>query len=294
MLLTVFTPTRNRAYILQRLYKSLCDLNDTDFEWLIIDDASSDNTEEIVNSFQMEQKITVRYYKQQRHEGKHSAYNRGLVEAKGEFFFNIDSDDCIAPDCLNHLKTIAHSLRNNRLAGYIAMKSDRKGNLLGRPFNRNMHIASFDELRTGGYDGEYSIIFKTEIARAFPFPIIDGELFMPESVIYGRMNAHRFFVDNDVMTICEYLPDGLSANWNRLRHENPRGFMLCHKEQADRATTPLEIVKNLIGCNHYRHIAKSQGHSCQYDGKHAVLAFMLYPVSILLGIKDTRKAGRFL
>lgn len=318
MLLTVFTPTYNRGYILHRLYKSLCDLVDSsfdhrgvvdsrrgvgdladssvdshgledyDFEWLVVDDGSTDNTGEIIKGFQQEKRIPVRYFKKT-HGGKHAAYNVGLTEARGEFFFNIDSDDCISVDCLHHLKTIAHSIRNNnRLAGYISMKSDRKGNILGAAFDWNLHVASFEELQQSGYKGEYSIIFKTETARRYPFPVIDGEHYMPENVIYNRMRGYKFFVDNNVMTVCEYLPDGLSSNWNRLRYENPRGFMLYHQEKADHARRLGARISNIISYNHYSHISKMRGNPERYTGRHPWMVTLLHPLSRLMGIRDIR------
>lgn len=289
MLLTIFTPTYNRGYILGRLYQSLCALDSKDFEWIIVDDGSTDNTDNIVSGFCNENKIKIRYFKKN-HGGKHTAYNIGLREAEGEFFFNIDSDDYVAHDCLSHLKTIANSIRNNKhLAGYISMKSDRRGNILGCLFDLNLHTSSFDELYSQGYRGEYSIIFLTAIARQYPFPIIDGEYFMPESVIYNRMSNYRFFLDNNTMTICEYLPDGLSSIWNRLRFDNPQGFMLYHQEQADRSKRITQLIGNLISFNHYRYIAKRQGKDCRYEGKHSILASLISPISWLIDKRIIRR-----
>lgn len=288
MLLTIFTPTYNRGYILGRLYQSLCDLNSKDFEWIIVDDGSIDDTESIVSEFRNEDKIKIRYFKKN-HGGKHTAYNIGLQEAVGEFFFNIDSDDYIAHDCLNHLNTIANLIRKNKhLAGYISMKSDLKGNILGRRFDLNLHTASFDDIYSYGYRGEYSMIFLTEIARKYPFPIIDGEYFMPESVIYNRMDSYSFYLDNNIMTVCEYLPDGLSSIWSRLRFDNPQGFMLYHREQAERSKRITQLISNLISFNHYRFIAKRQGKDCRYEGKHSILASVLSPISWLI---DKRMAA---
>lgn len=258
----------------------------------MVDDGSTDNTAEIMAGFQNDNLITIRYYRKA-HEGKHSAYNLGLAEAKGEFFFNIDSDDSISNDCLRHLSTIAHSIRNNSsLAGYISMKSDRKGNILGNPFAWNLHVSSYIDLQRRGYKGEYSIIFLTEIARKFPFPLIKGEHFMPEHVVYNRMGNLNFFIDNNIMTICEYLPDGLSSNWNMLRYENPQGFMLCHEEIADKSKNIIQKVKNLISYNHYRNIAVKQGKSATYSGNHPVLVAILAPISKIIGFKDYWKLKR--
>ena len=74
---TVFTPTYNRAYTLERLYKSLLNQTSYDFEWLIVDDGSTDNTSELIKSFQNNHFFDVRYYKQE-NSGKHVAINNGV------------------------------------------------------------------------------------------------------------------------------------------------------------------------------------------------------------------------
>ena len=72
--LTVFTPTYNRAYCLHKCYESLKRQTCPDFEWLIVDDGSTDNTRELVASWQKEASFAIRYiYK--KNEGMHTGYN---------------------------------------------------------------------------------------------------------------------------------------------------------------------------------------------------------------------------
>ena len=97
--ITVFTPTYNRAYTLERLYKSLLNQTSYDFEWLIVDDGSTDNTSELIKSFQNNQLFDVRYYKQG-NGGKHVAINKGVELAEGELFFIVDSDDYLTDDAI--------------------------------------------------------------------------------------------------------------------------------------------------------------------------------------------------
>jgi len=85
--ITLFTPTYNRAYILETLYRSIQRQTFRDFEWLVIDDGSSDNTEELVRSWMNDgNDFPIRYYKQP-NGGKCRAINRGLDLAEGELFF---------------------------------------------------------------------------------------------------------------------------------------------------------------------------------------------------------------
>ena len=96
--ITVFTPTYNRAYILENLYRSLQRQSFTDFEWLVVDDGSSDGTKALFERWQKEDNpFPIRYcYKE--NGGKCRAINYGLKLAQGELFFTVDSDDYLTDD----------------------------------------------------------------------------------------------------------------------------------------------------------------------------------------------------
>ena len=104
MMLTIFTPTYNRVDLLPRLYQSLIEQTERDFEWLIIDDGSTDKTEEYVNSIIKEKKIHIRYY-WQKNSGKQSAHNNAVGLARGEWFFCVDSDDFLESTAVKKLRT---------------------------------------------------------------------------------------------------------------------------------------------------------------------------------------------
>ena len=99
MLLTVCTPTYNRAHTLPRLYESLVRQTSQDFEWLVVDDGSTDNTRELVDGWVAEGRIRIRYvYKE--NGGKPSAHNLGVRLAAGELFFCVDSDDYLTDNAV--------------------------------------------------------------------------------------------------------------------------------------------------------------------------------------------------
>ena len=97
--LTIFTPTYNRAYTLPRLYKSLCQQTAQDFEWLVVDDGSTDETQMLFNTWLEEGKIPIRYITKE-NGGKPSAYNIAAKEAKGELFLCVDSDDYLVDNAV--------------------------------------------------------------------------------------------------------------------------------------------------------------------------------------------------
>ena len=101
---TVFTPTYNRGHTLHRVYNSLRIQTCSDFEWLIMDDGSTDCTAELVKGWQAENHFPIRYYFQE-NQGKHFAWNRAAEIAFGEYFICADSDDEFTPDALQKFRT---------------------------------------------------------------------------------------------------------------------------------------------------------------------------------------------
>src|SRR5229473_1606416 len=88
---TVFTPTFNRSQTLSRVYEGLRLQTFRDFEWLIVDDGSTDGTKELVEKWQTESAFLIRYIYQE-NQGKPAAFNHGVQEARGELFVTLDPD----------------------------------------------------------------------------------------------------------------------------------------------------------------------------------------------------------
>ena len=100
---TVFTPTYNRAYILPRLYQSLREQTCKDFEWMIVDDGSTDDTGKLVAQWEDQNNgFDIHYYKIQ-NGGKPRAINFGITKANGDFFFMVDSDDHLTTDAVQKM-----------------------------------------------------------------------------------------------------------------------------------------------------------------------------------------------
>ena len=101
-LVTVFTPTYNRGHLLGRLYESLKAQSDHRFEWLIVDDGSTDDTADIVAPWLAQKELPVTYIRTE-NGGKHRAINHGISIAHGEIFFIVDSDDWLAPNAIERI-----------------------------------------------------------------------------------------------------------------------------------------------------------------------------------------------
>ena len=224
MLLTVFTPTYNRAYTLSKLYESLTRQTVRDFEWLIVDDGSTDSTSELVKRWALDEMIDIRYIRKE-NGGKSSAHNVGAKEARGELFICVDSDDYLANSAVEIIRN-AWAVADADNVGVVAYKALNNGKSVTDIKNKS--VISFtlkDGYDAYGLTGDTALVFKTEAARRFEFPSFEGETFVPEGYLYDKIDTlGTLLVVREPIYICEYLDDGYTANMKRTLYKNPNGY----------------------------------------------------------------------
>jgi glycosyltransferase involved in cell wall biosynthesis len=191
---TVFTPTYQRAAKLPRVYASLAAQTFRDFEWLIVDDGSTDGTGELVAGWAAEASFPIRYLRQE-NQGKHVAWNRGVEEARGELFLGLDSDDACVPEALERFHHHWTSIPDADRPGFSAVTAlcvDQHGELIGTPFPHDVTDSDPLEIRyRHKVTGEKWGFHRTEVLREFPFPEVSGTAVVAESVVWDRI-AHRY------------------------------------------------------------------------------------------------------
>lgn len=224
--LTIFTPTYNRLVELERLFSSLLLQSNMRFEWLIVDDGSSDGTETAVSTWAKRSPFTVRYIKQ-RNSGKHVAHNLGAIEANGCYFICVDSDDWLEH---NAVETILHDITALDMEeGLLYPKLFARQTALDAWFPDGVDKIELADMRMKyGLVIETAIVFNTDVLRRHPFPVVQGERFMPEgSAYYDFVAPELFCVHDEPLYRCEYLEEGLTKNiWkNWLR--NPIGTRMA-------------------------------------------------------------------
>lgn len=267
--ITVFTPTYNRAYIIGNLYESLKRQSFTDFEWLVVDDGSSDNTKELFDKWMQEDNpFEVRYFYKP-NGGKHRAINKGLELANGELFFTVDSDDYLTYDALEKIigweKNLPKDKKYCGLAGNLGTSATETPNkMFEAEFVDGTALNRYDVV-----DGERALVFYTEVHRKYLYPEFDGENFMTEAVVWNRManDGYKVRFYNDIIWIFEYLEDGLTKAGSSVFINNPMGYGLWLKERAkferkslfERLKMIYTYTNDLTNMHNKRIIAKSMG-----------------------------------
>lgn len=235
--LTVFTPTYNRAYILPKLYESLCNQSCKDFEWLIVDDGSTDETSELLKNWQTENRIAINAIHRE-NGGKSTAINLGVKNAKGNLFFIVDSDDFLSADAVekvltNEKKSLCEDISFS-VAGYCYRKRNyRTGAIISSSDMDLPESASSLELAFKyKMSGDKAEVFYTDILKNFPFPNLPNNKFVPEALIWYRIaNAgYKLILKEDAIYQCDYIADGYTQNFMSNLKKNYNGFALFYKE----------------------------------------------------------------
>ena len=299
---TIFTPTYNRAYKLRDLYNSLKLQSFRDFEWLIIDDGSTDDTKELVNEFISEKRINIRYiYKC--NEGKHVAINIGAEKARGKWFFIVDSDDMLTEDALIISKRYCDQIDFlSGFAGVVGLRGDSKGKVwsTGNIQEGNIEIteenkkrdfidATSVQYRYGmKIAGDRAEIIRTDILKQYKFPAYTNERFMPERYLWNQLSKddYKFRWFNSVIYITEYLEDGLTRNGKGMPKKSPKS-----RASADNLSSGIKEIpfkERLFFCiNYYRYgmYGKISIKELLANSEAKWIRILAFPVALLYRVK---------
>lgn len=227
-MITVLTPTFNRGGRLQSLWDSLQKQTVKDFEWLVVDDGSTDGTKDLITQLQEKSDFPIRYiYKN--NGGKHTALNVGIQTICSELIFIVDSDDCVTDDAVESILKIHKKYRSqNNICGYAFLRAFPDGKVNGKKFDVDEKIGSYIDVRVNGDDtgADKAEVFKTHCLKEFPFPEYPNEKFLGEDLVWVRMARKYEMVHiNKAIYVGNYLEDGLTNNRRKHNIASPIGCM---------------------------------------------------------------------
>ena len=236
--LTIFTPVYNRAYTLHLGYEALLRQTCQDFEWLIVDDGSTDNTRELVEGWIQENKIPIRYHYQQ-NQGMHGAHNTAYRLIETELNTCIDSDDYMPDDAVEKIVTFWKEHGSDRVAGIIGLDANFDGKLIGTSFKGNNLLITLGGFYTSGGTGDKKMVYRTDIIKKYPeYPLFKGEKYVSLGYKYELIDQdYPLLTLNEVLVKVEYRPDGSSMNMFRQYIRNPQGFAFIRKSSMQLAPT---------------------------------------------------------
>lgn len=297
-LFTVYTPTYNRAHTLPRVYESLKAQTCRDFEWLVVDDGSTDNTAELMAQYEAEATFPVRYLLQP-HRGAHHVHNVSLRESHGELWLKLDSDDGCVPDALERLQQQWNNIPTSERPAYSGVTGlcvDQDGQLVGARFPQDPLDCSAAELEYRyKVRGEKWGFLRLDVLRQFPYPEdVEGN-FIPESYIWCQVSQeYKTRHVNEVLRI--YWMDAPSlVHGRRSPRTNAAGHRLMFQtvlnlESHWFAEAPIRLLRAAIQyarfsflcgwtlCEQQSHVKSAQGRALWLAG---------LPFALLLWIRDT-------
>lgn len=286
---TVFTPVYNRKNLIGNLYQSLLSQTYKNFEWIIVDDGSTDDIDEIIKSYQNEDRILIRFIKQE-NGGKHRAINNGVLHAKGELFYIVDSDDYLTKDSIERIVFHYQYIKNNdKFAGVCGMKCFPDGSRIGKEVTWKILKDSWiNYWIIKNIKGDVAFVFKTSVLRNYLFDDIPGEKFCAESLVLNRIGKNYLMLFfNEKIYIAEYLSDGLSVSSIKNRMNSPNYAMRIYSEMASLDIPYLKKIKAHI--NYWRFAPCSKlkmKNKIKQIGISSYIIFM--PIGYLFHMKDKK------
>ncbi len=254
MKLSILTATYNRGRFLTRLYESIVDnlIDDMDVEWLIMDDGSNDNTEEIVSNFKSLEHLEVKFYKQE-NQGKMQAINNLMEYVTGELCVECDSDDYFKEEAFEIINDVYwKNYDRNDLYAFTFLKYNQEGKNMGGELQNNSITTMFDLYYRNNEDGEKALVFFTSIRKKYKYELKENEKFVTEASMFYRLDEkYGILCVNKPIMICQYLEEGYTNNSVKQLIENPNGYYSYFEFLITRDLKGVRFKKKMYIFKHY-------------------------------------------
>lgn len=261
--LTIFTPAYNRAHLLPRLYHSLCNQTNNDFQWLVIDDGSVDDTKDVVNGFIDENRIPIAYIFQE-NQGMHGAHNTAYKNIKTVLNTCIDSDDYMPQNGVELILNKWQSIDHQKYAGIIGLDATVSGQIIGTKFKTD--TTTLEDFYLSGGKGDKKLVYRTEIINKYPeYPLFEGEKYVGLGTKYLFIDKDYELVTlNEVLVIVDYQETGSSNTMFQQYLKYPKGFiynrivtMQLSKSIKRKFIEAIHYVSSNIIIKNYNFLSKS-------------------------------------
>ena len=256
MKISILTPTYNRAKLLDKLYTSIIvnqNNNKFEVEWLIMDDGSTDNTRQVINSYINQNIVDIQYYYEE-NKGKMYAINQLVKKSTGDIIIECDSDDYFDTFSFKVLEdTLKEYPEMDGIYALAFLKYDQNGENMGNEFPEDNYISTmYDLYFKKKITGEKLLVYSGPIRRRYEYELEDDEKFVTEARLHHKMDKeYQVKCFNKKFMICEYKEDGYTNNINKLFVDNPKGYYEYFKEIFEHDMHGMILRKRLYVYKHF-------------------------------------------
>lgn len=283
-LLTVYTATYNRSHLLPQVYESLCEQTNKEFIWLVVDDGSTDNTRELVQSWIDEHVIEIQYTFKV-NGGVHTARDLAYRICTTELIVSCDSDDFLIADGVELILSFWKEHGGEQYAGIFLPFIDTEGNRICSAFPESIHAATYQEFSFKyKVSGDKQTVLRTEIIRGIPdAPVFENERLVPETFKWIQLpDEYPFLLLDRPACVVEYQRDGYSKNVQRCRARNPYGFREMYRSLMVHSRYTKPKLKGALGFIAFSFIV--QEYAYLKEGLSPLLLIALTPLGFGLSL----------
>lgn len=280
--LTIFTPSYNRAYTLYKCYQSLKHQTNSNFKWLIVDDGSTDNTRQLVESWIEEGKLDIKYIYQE-NQGMHGAHNTAYENIETELNVCIDSDDYMPYDAVENILKFWNNNKRLDLAGIAGLDAYENKSVIGTEFPPNLKESTlFDLYNKYGVKGDKKLVYRSELTKKYVYPVFEGEKYVGLDYKYKKIDeTHKLALMNKVICLVEYMEDGSSNNMLNQYRRNPKGFAFYRIENMKNSKGKL-IYKLKENIHYVSSSLISKNKKFIYESPCKILTIISIPIGFIL------------
>ncbi len=285
--ITILSPAYNKGKTIRRTFESLLHQTCYDFEWVIINDGSSDNTLDEIRSFKTN-KFKIRYYDKP-NEGLNRTWNKGINYSNGELIMRVDPDDYLTEDAIETVIKYKYLLNDDNVCSIVFLTKFANGDIVGTNPYPSIHRSNFIDYRIiDKAKGDRMEIVRKSVYAEFPMPEIEGEKFCMESVMQQNiaLKYDAYYIPRAIY-VREYNESSITSSLTKIMSQNPQGAMLVYsryiKVLMDRKKKGINVTYELMtnGINFYRYGLYSIKHLSNYSKD---IPFLLRLICVIPGV----------
>lgn len=259
--IVILTATYNRPGEIVSLYTSLQAQKDQDFSWVVVNDGSGKETEEVLEGFRQTASFDLQVITQ-KNGGKSSAINNGLSHLGEDtgFAVIVDDDECLDSDAVSTVKAYYEKYKDTGCGVIHFNRKNQDGEMIASPVIEEDYFMSYQEFKSRKRHVDGYLGYFTEKLGAERFTIYEGEKYIGPSTLFMKVTRNsKLLFAKAALGTTEYLEGGITKQGRRLRIRNPQGMIeYCQLMQENGADLRQRFLYSVHGWA-YVQLAKEKG-----------------------------------